>query len=48
MEHHDRDAGSSASVEQEISIHEEEDHAGDAPIDPIRKFQDAMIHMAEN
>ena len=44
MDHHDRDAGSSASVEQDIPIHEEEN----APIDPIRQLQDVVIHMAEN
>ena len=43
-DHHDRDAGSSAYVEQDIPIHEEED----APIDPIRQLQDTIIHMAEN
>ena len=37
-DHHDRDAGSSASMEQEISIHEEEDRDGDAPIDLIRQL----------
>ena len=44
MDHHNRDVGSSTSVEQDIPIHEEED----APIDLIRQLQDAVIHMAEN
>ena len=53
-DHRERDADSSASLEQnrsrqDDSIHnEEEDHTDGAPIDPIRQLQDAMIHMAEN